>query len=602
MARLLTIMGVKDGVGASPFALEMAERLRTQGQRVLLVDWNESYLDLYLKGENPKPWRTLREIEKIPRPIQKEWLDGFLKGPGDIPCLALAKERSELISINPSWAFSQLKLLGTNFDWMIINAGSRWNRFNIPILSMSDLLLFVLGADIALIEELKRKLDELLQSFFPLKRVGWVGRNWDRNSFLTLKAVEESLPIRFFVGNFDVPALNGDLAGFMGEKLFGSDQRLGTRDQGPTAFQVSDLGSLISSPLLKTIQQQMEEQGLKSTEPDLRPKVSKIIREVLEEKSELLPPGSDRNHLIETLLDELLGFGALEPLLQNHAYTEILVNGLQPIYVEENGKLKETALKFSSLASLQKTIEKILLPVGRRVDESSPMVDCRLLDGSRVNIIIPPLALEGPVISIRRFGDKSLLPEDLIRLGAADSLMMECLKEAVQKKKNILVSGGTGSGKTTLLNVLSSFIPPEERIVTIEDAAELRLNQPHVVRLESRPRNIEGKGEITIRDLVRNALRMRPDRIIVGECRGGEALDMLQAMNTGHDGSLTTIHANSPRDALSRLETLVMFAGMELPSQVIRDQIASAIDVVVQVARLSDGKRKIISITNVDEN
>jgi len=345
----------------------------------------------------------------------------------------------------------------------------------------------------------------------------------------------------------------------------------------------------------------MEAKGLKAEKEDkeLRPKISKIILEVMAAKSHTIPESLDKTALLEDLLSELLGLGPLEKLISNSSYSEILVNGATTIYVEEKGKLRLTPLKFLNADSLQKTIERILLPVGRRVDESSPMVDARLSDGSRVNIILPPLALNGPIISIRRFSKELLGPKNLIQMGAASEAVFAFLEEAVRTKKNVLVSGGTGSGKTTLLNVLSSFIPEAERIITIEDAAELQLRQPHVVRLESRPSNIEGKGSITIRDLVRNALRMRPDRIVIGECRGGEALDMLQAMNTGHEGSLTTLHANTPRDALNRLETLVMFSGMELPSKVIREQIASAIDLIIQVSRLSGGERKITQISKI---
>jgi pilus assembly protein CpaF len=275
------------------------------------------------------------------------------------------------------------------------------------------------------------------------------------------------------------------------------------------------------------------------------------------------------------------------------------VNGPKRIFVERFGKLQLTDKSFLDDRQLRLIIERIIAPIGRRVDEAVPMVDARLPDGSRVNAIIEPISLDGATITIRRFGTKRLGMDDLVRLGAVSPVVVELLRAAVQGRLNIVVSGGTGSGKTTFLNVLSSFIPPGERIVTIEDAAELRLIQDHVVRLESRPPNIEGSGEIKIRDLVRNALRMRPDRIIVGECRGGEALDMLQAMNTGHDGSLTSVHANSPRDALSRIETLVMMAGFDLPVRAIREQICSAVDMIIQTARLRDGSRKIMSISEV---
>lgn len=307
----------------------------------------------------------------------------------------------------------------------------------------------------------------------------------------------------------------------------------------------------------------------------------------------------ERIQLIDDISNELLGLGPLEPLLQNDAITEIMVNGPNQIFVEKKGKLTLTDVHFYDNAHLMNIIERILTPLGRRVDESSPLVDARLADGSRVNIIIPPLSLVGPTITIRKFSKKALSINDLVGFGTLNDDMAMFLDACVKARLNILVSGGTGSGKTTTLNVLSSFIPATDRIVTIEDAAELRLQQTHVVTLESRPANLEGHGAITIRDLVRNALRMRPDRIIVGEVRSGEALDMLQAMNTGHDGSLTTAHANTPRDVLSRLETMVLMAGMELPVRAVRTQVSSAIDLILQQSRIRDGSRKITYITEV---
>ena len=307
----------------------------------------------------------------------------------------------------------------------------------------------------------------------------------------------------------------------------------------------------------------------------------------------------ERMQLVEDISNELLGLGPLEPLLQNDAITEIMINGPHQIFIEQKGKLKLSDVRFYDNAHLMNIIEKILTPLGRRVDESSPLVDARLADGSRVNIIIPPLSLVGPAVTIRKFSKKALSIDDLVGFGTLSNDMATFLEACVKARLNILVSGGTGSGKTTTLNVLSSFIPATDRIVTIEDAAELRLQQTHVVTLESRPANLEGRGAITIRDLVKNALRMRPDRIIVGEVRAGEALDMLQAMNTGHDGSLTTAHANTPRDVLSRLETMVLMAGMELPVRAVRTQVSSAIDLILQQSRIRDGSRKITYISEV---
>ncbi|WP_288311489.1 CpaF family protein [uncultured Selenomonas sp.] len=326
--------------------------------------------------------------------------------------------------------------------------------------------------------------------------------------------------------------------------------------------------------------------------------IEHYVEEVMAEDPFAIPRG-ERPQVVADIRDEMLGLGPIESLRKDASITEIMVNGPKQIFVERMGKLELTDVKFHDTAHLMNIIERILSPLGRRIDESSPLVDARLQDGSRVNIIIPPLSLVGPCVTIRKFSATPLTVENLISFGTMDEKMATFLRACVKARINILVSGGTGSGKTTTLNVISSFIPEGERIVTIEDAAELRLQQTHVVTLEARPANIEGKGQITIRDLVRNALRMRPDRIIVGEVRSGEALDMLQAMNTGHDGSLTTAHANSPRDALSRLETMVLMSGLELPVRAIREQISSAIDLILHQSRIRDGSRKITYITEV---
>jgi pilus assembly protein CpaF len=308
---------------------------------------------------------------------------------------------------------------------------------------------------------------------------------------------------------------------------------------------------------------------------------------------------TEKNRISHELYDEVVGLGPLEKLIGDPSVTEIMVNGPNRVYVEREGKLQLTDVTFRDEDHVLNILDKIVSPIGRHVDEGSPMVDARLKDGSRVNAIIRPLSLNGPIITIRKFSHNPLTVKDLLRFHSLSFPMASFLEACVKGRLNLIVSGGTGSGKTTLLNVLSSFIPPTERIVTIEDAAELRLMQEHVITLESRPANVEGKGQISIRELVRNALRMRPDRIVVGEVRGGEALDMLQAMNTGHDGSLTTAHANSPRDLLSRIETMVLMSGMELPIKAIRDQVASAIDLIIQQARLGDGTRKVINISEI---
>jgi pilus assembly protein CpaF len=332
-------------------------------------------------------------------------------------------------------------------------------------------------------------------------------------------------------------------------------------------------------------------------------KARKEIREIVERLlTEASAPLSrkQRQLIVERIEDEVMGLGPLEPLLADNTISDILVNGFDTIYIERHGKLELTNARFTDPAHLLNTIDRIVSNVGRRIDESSPMVDARLADGSRVNAIIPPLAIDGASLSIRRFGVELLSMDSLIKLGSVTEEVAKVLSAVVKARLNILVSGGTGSGKTTMLNILSGYIPDNERIVTIEDSAELQLQQPHVVRLETRPPNIESKGEVTSRDLVRNSLRMRPERIVIGEVRGGEALDMLQAMNTGHDGSLTTIHANSPRDALGRIENMVFMTGIAFLISALRAQIASAINIVLQISRLEDGKRKLVSIQEIN--
>src|SRR5215510_3725471 len=334
------------------------------------------------------------------------------------------------------------------------------------------------------------------------------------------------------------------------------------------------------------------------TKPVLSNEIRKVVESLLVEETTPLSL-MEREKLVNEVLDEVLGLGPLEPLLKDSTISDILVNTHKKVYIERRGKLEPTDVVFKDDAHLMQIIDKIVSAVGRRVDESSPMVDARLPDGSRVNAIIPPLALDGPIVSIRRFGSTPLTADDMLNNNTLTPAMLELLKGIVKARLNVIISGGTGSGKTTLLNCLSSYIPEDERVVTIEDAAELQLHQEHVVRLETRPPNIEGKGAVRQRQLVINALRMRPDRIVVGEVRGEEALGMLQAMNTGHDGSLTTIHANTPRDAMARLETMIQMTGMRLSDRAMRQQVASAINLVLQVARLSDGSRRVTSITEI---
>ncbi len=356
----------------------------------------------------------------------------------------------------------------------------------------------------------------------------------------------------------------------------------------------SDLKQRIQNRLLSELDPSMDI----SRKDEVRRQIQELFNQILTEENMLLSK-TERERLFESIVADILGLGPLEPLLDDDDITEIMVNGPKNVFVERNGKVSLSGVTFESEEHVLRVIDRIVAPLGRRVDESSPLVDARLQDGSRVNVVIRPIALCGPTITIRKFSKDPFGVQDLIRFGTMSQEMAKFLRACVMAALNMIISGGTGSGKTTTLNVMSSFIPNDERIITVENAAELQLQQEHVVPLESRPPNIEGKGEVTIRDLVINCLRMRPERIVVGECRGAEALDMLQAMNTGHDGSLTTLHANTPRDALARLEVMSMMAGMELPTRAIREQVSSAVDVIVQQSRLRDGSRRITYVTEV---
>jgi pilus assembly protein CpaF len=379
------------------------------------------------------------------------------------------------------------------------------------------------------------------------------------------------------------------------ERLIGNQNVPGGGSDGTGQHSFQEM----KARLHRTLINRMDLTKLSSLTPEqVHAEVSRLAEAVLAQEAMPLSV-SERERLVNDVQHELFGLGPLEPLLKDPTISDILVNSHDTIYIERRGRIEPTNVRFKDDEHLMRVIERIVSSVGRRIDESSPMVDARLQDGSRVNAIIPPLSIDGPVLSIRRFGSDPLRMQMLIEKQALTKDIADMLQMVVHARLNVLISGGTGSGKTTLLNALSAFIPENERIVTIEDSAELQLQQPHVVRLETRPPNIEGKGEVTQRDLVRNSLRMRPDRIVIGEVRGGEAIDMLQAMNTGHDGSLTTVHANTPRDALARLETMIQMTGMRLSDRAMRQQVASAINLVVQAARLSDGSRRVMSISEI---
>jgi pilus assembly protein CpaF len=428
--------------------------------------------------------------------------------------------------------------------------------------------------------------------------------------------VSASAPVRqgdtFAIGDCELKVINDPLEDGLTRPILGSGEHDAAEHAATAAPKLASLANTTPATEVRLLQEKLQELVLRELDlfrrtalnrmgsTDLRKEARQAVDTIISSGVIPLPVHVDRAQFLQEMTAEIMGYGPLEPFLADDSVSEIMVNGPHQIYVERHGLLAAVTARFINSDSLLRVIERIVSPLGRRIDAGMPMVDARLPDGSRVNAIIPPLSLAGPVLTIRKFSRQRFSMLGLVELGSLSAPMAEFLRLCVQYRKNVIVCGGTGSGKTTFLNALSESLGPTERIVTIEDAAELRLAQPHVLALEARPANVEGRGEITIRDLVRNALRMRPDRIIVGECRGGEALDMLQAMNTGHDGSMTTGHANSPRDLLSRLEVMVLMAGMDLPLRAIREQIASAVNIIVQQTRCSDGRRRVTAIVEVD--
>lgn len=463
-AKIISLMGVKDRVGASTCCFQLAEYLKKRGDRILLLDWNAHYCgELKTVCQEETSWCSINDLKSISKPFQAKEIQHLLKGPHGFSVLQLAENRSELMHQNPKEALSLLMGITDFYDWIIVDVGSRWNPYFVPLLAWTNLLLFILSAEISLVQEVKRKCNELIENYYPSKRLGWFSNGWNHDSYLTIEAVCQYVKIPSFGEKCEelgenlhqVSELNGDFQSFQPEMLLsmaaldgGSEKRLPSNHSQNRKVDPIVQETSLNESLLRSIQKKMEASELnKEGVENLKPKIIKIIKEVIDQHDSQIPTSTDRIHLTEELLDEILGLGPLETLLADSNITEILVNGCQNIVVEKNGKLKETKQSFSNEASLQKVIDRILVPVGRRIDEASPMVDARLPDGSRVNIVIPPLALDGAAISIRRFSDKALGPKDLIRLGAANDAILNFLEEGVKAKLNILVSGGTGSGK-----------------------------------------------------------------------------------------------------------------------------------------------------------
>lgn len=634
MSKIISLFGSKGGVGTTFLtvntALTFASLDKDKSIAILELNTKRGGDLVLLTGlKNPK---TLFDILPLLDDIDPEMLKGFFSTDhSKIDVLSMPvslKDSQSVIASLPEI----IKLLKVSYDYVFIDMEDVFNKVYLKAIEESDLCLLVLTPDLLATKGAKQVMFLWESLHFSPELIEVILNCEGITSGLSKSEVETNLgiPIKFAVSYSKDEVLQSIHSG---KPLVESSPHLSisrqikslsskipeilrdTKAKKSTTFQVTEKDtpdyeiekideSKIKIKIHTLLVEEMKKKniGIESTiitSAELKDEVLKTVEKIFSSEVSEIKSKNDRDRLIKEVLDEALGLGPLEDLLKDNEITEIMVNNKNQVYIEKKGKLFLSDKKFISDKQLLSVIERIVTPIGRRIDESVPLVDARLLDGSRVNAVIPPLALKGPSITIRKFSKKRWTIEDLISYGSLSKEAGEFIRICVLSRKNIVISGGTGSGKTTLLNVVSSFIPSDERVITIEDSAELNLPQEHVITLESRPANIEGKGAITIRDLVRNALRMRPDRVVVGECRGGEALDMLQAMNTGHDGSLTTAHSNSPRDTLSRMETMVLMAGMDLPLRAIREQISSAVDLIIHQSRFKDGTRKITHVTEV---
>ncbi len=659
MANVICFFSLKGGVGVSFLATNVAVALSSQGVRTLLIDASLPLVGDSARLMGLFPSRSLLSFlcdvdpEREDSYLLTEFSNYVLNYNKKMEYIPVILKMGEIPKLNSLDFRPVLKRIFSYYDYVIIDGGHNVTSFLARIFDITNLIVNVVVPDLLSAYQSREFVNILSNLYLPMDMVKIVINRFESKGGVGIKEIKTILPLDIIgripsegkvVGeavNFGVPvvlyesnarisqAINRFVETLLREdSLYSIRKRLSdlevreiVSDTSPLVDFWREYGFESAMEKRETLDpivilkkrvhlKLIERMELKKIDilhidtekrHDLRKKTEEIIGEILGEEVEgILEDYETRAKLVKEIADEALGFGPLEDLLKDPDITDIMVNNKDQIYIERFGKLERVEdKKFISNDQVVQIIERIIAPLGRRIDESVPMVDARLPDGSRVNAIIPPLALNGPVLTIRKFGKERYTVEDLIRFGTLTKEMAEFLKACVIARKNMIISGGTGSGKTTVLNAFSQFIPEHERIITIEDAAELRLHQEHWVRLESRPPNIEGKGEITIRDLFRNTLRMRPDRIIIGECRSIEALDMLQAMNTGHDGSLTTIHANSTHDVIARLDSMILMSGIELPIRAIREMTASAIDIIVHTARLSDGSRKVMQITEI---
>lgn len=639
---IIGVIGGKGGVGKSVFTANLAlAHFKELRASTLLIDLDQQSCGDQNIILGVKPLKTVSEFTNYKGVISSASLKTIItRHPSGMDYLGAVKSPEQKLSGDSQLFSQQLSSLSQIYKYIYIDMGCEIGELQLSALNHVNVLLVVITPEILVVNQTRRIVNELASASVPHRYMQLV-LNKKQNFGVQLSTIEQALKIPYLNSiPFDevtsmralassqpfvlsspqaplskmyhqiVRQLTGGI--LQRNKQWGKIQTQAPASSSSAKENQVDVKDekLDSLTLLKMqvhtelIQEMDLKKDLtkakdKSSLQEIRMKATKIVSRIVDKKGQHLSR-TERGKVIKHVLDEALGLGALEDLLSDPFVTEIMVNGAHTIYCEKNGKLQLSNVMFTSNSHLRIIIERIITPLGRRIDEKTPYVDARLADGSRVNAIIEPLAIDGPSLTIRKFPTERIEIEDLVsRFGSMTKAMADFLKICVEQKMNVIISGGTGSGKTTFLNVLSGFIPSAERIVTVEDAAELQLKQRHVVRLETRPENVEGSGAVSIRDLVKNSLRMRPDRIIVGECRDGAALDMLSAMNTGHDGSMTTVHSNSPREAISRLETLCMMAGMELPAKAIREQISKAVNIIVQISRLSDGSRKVKSITEV---
>jgi septum site-determining protein MinD len=657
MAKITVIFSTKGGVGKTLIAVNLAVSLAKEGRRVCLVDLDTQVVGdmAHLMGLHPQSCMAdmMGFLQKQPQLTKKS--DFVIKSKFyNVDFLAGVLKPQQSGSLYPSKIAEVFTFLDKDYDNIVVDAGKSFGEVFLSALNQANSILLIVTPDVLSIYQTKWALDTLQFLHFPLDIIKIVLNRSESLSSISWQEVRVNLPVDIVAKipsdgklvnqavNLEVPVVVNaarskiamaffELATvlienkgiFMERRNIDQLQMTNEAQEKPGQFwegqglkeavlepdvdeekdEILILKRRIHARLLDSMNIKRLDLKVFSDRKkarDLKDRAGAIVSNLLvEEVGSFIPSQEVRKKLIKEILDEALGLGPLEDLLADPDVTDVMVNNKDEIYIERFGKIELTSKKFISNDQVRTIIERIIAPIGRRIDESVPMVDARLTDGSRVNAIISPLSLTGPTLTIRKFRKERYKTADLLNFGALTPAMVDFIRACVLCRKNLIVSGGTGSGKTTVLNALSEYIPEGERIITLEDAAELKLNQRHWIRLESRPPNIEGKGALTIRDLFRNTLRMRPDRIIVGECRGTESLDMLQAMNTGHDGSMTTIHANSTADVLSRLDSMILMSGVELPARAIREMVASAVDVIVHTARLSDGSRKVLGIAEV---